>query len=180
MSQAQSAVWLEPDRSKPAEAPKCNIVGVGNNPKKEVRIKEDPSAIAMCKVDLLKEIRLVDIVTNPKSEMVRDCLRVIDSLRYICLDLAFVDVFKKNPMLLRQLIAKDPDHLRKKIYVGFAGTTVWIEGSTEPMIPMVWDAGYEVRSSYTPRMAGNDERAKFVIPIFEGNYWATKDKNRTR
>lgn len=178
MSQAQSAVWLEPDRSKPIEIPKCHIVGVRSSDKR-VRIKEDDNAVAMCKVDLLKEIRLVEIVTDPKSDMVRDYLRAIDRLRYICLDLAFVEVFKKNPMLFRQLIAKDPDHLRKKIYVGFAGTTVWVEGSTEPMISMAWDAGYEVRSSYTSRLAGNDERAKFVTPIFDGNYWATKDPNRT-
>lgn len=159
------------DRTNPVPLFECGIIGVAS--KKTMKVKADPVSLSLVRVNLRqdkKEVRLTDFSPRAKGDSIAEHLAVMKQMRCIPLDPAFADILYHNPGLYPE---EWKGSAGQRIYVGFPGVEVFVEGSIEPMIVVLWWAAGRVNRSYAAR-AGETGQSKFMMAIFEGNPFAAK------
>ena len=155
------------DSKEPIKLFACNVLGLSvKNPK----IKEDPVSTELTKIDLVKEVKLIDYDHWAKGDSIAEHLVAMSQMRDLPLNPRHAEVLFNNPELY-------PDSWKggvgNRIYVGFPGAVVYPANSSEPMVVMLWWNGFGVSRSYASRAGGN-RQSKFYFAMFTGNPFAAK------
>ena len=187
MGQAEK-VWVEPDRTVKF-VPRRNLIGLSKHDQ-ILSVQEDVSSLGIKKIDPFKEVGIVEIskYLSPGSS-VAEVVRAIKKnlLNAIPLDAGFLPFFMTDRHLMHHLIklVREEDEKNgckdghKQVYFFLAGTLLTIGGSVEKFrMPMFWNAKWDTRGGYASRLGKEMETRTFVL-LYQGNYFAAKDPNRT-
>lgn len=167
MQQASALIQVNPQ--EPIRLFACNVLG---HRTEGVQVKEDRVSTDLAKVDLVKDVRLVDFDHWAKGDSIAEHLEAMKkvSTRELPLNPRHADYIFNNPGCF-------PDSWKgsvgNRVYVGFPGAVIRSVGSAEPLVVVLWWNGFSISRSYASR-AGENRQSKFYFAMFTGNPFAAK------